>query len=183
MGKDAMFPCIACGKVLANVFEDAENQPSGGTEFRTFGHYGSTFWDSFAGEEIVINVCDECLNKKPARIGRHKRCRTIVVEDARGALRATTTVGRQWVTREIVPYFRGPEDEDPITIEVHEIGLLNRESSRGYDRIEWVGNWREIKASLMRQLLVEDGQNAQCMHHRFVAECVDCGATPLEGLR
>jgi hypothetical protein len=56
-----------------------------------------------------------------------------------------TIVGRQWVTREMVPYFNGPEDVDPVKIEPEEIGTLT-----GYDRIEWVSNWAEVKADLLK---------------------------------
>ena len=56
-----VLPCFKCGAALANVLDGSDNQPSEGTEFRTEGHYGSTFWDSFDGEELVLNVCDPCL--------------------------------------------------------------------------------------------------------------------------
>ncbi|AEL21689.1 hypothetical protein LILAC_91 [Mycobacterium phage Lilac] len=68
MGKRAMLPCFACGKVLENSFENVENQPSEGTEFRTYGHYGSTFWDSFDGTELVLNICDACLRERAGRL-------------------------------------------------------------------------------------------------------------------
>jgi hypothetical protein len=61
-------PCFKCGKDLKNVFPTSENQPDGGTEFRTLGHYGSTFWDSFDGEELILNVCDDCLRVHSARL-------------------------------------------------------------------------------------------------------------------
>ena len=171
MSKDAKLPCIVCGTVLRNVLDDADNQPSEGTEFRTFGHYGSTFWDSFSGEEIVINVCDACLQKVAVtRIARQKRFRVIMGDLA--------IVGRQWVQREMVPWFDGEEDDDPIRIEVHEIGTLT-----GYANVEWADNWRAIKADLAAELRAEDGDDGGCKHVRFVAECTDCGARPLEGLR
>jgi hypothetical protein len=144
MSKDAMLPCIVCGTVLQNAFHEQDNQPSDGTEFRTFGHYGSTFWDSFHGEEIVINVCDECLSKHTARIARQKRYVNLVVDDPRGQIPVPTLVGRQWVEREMVPYFDGPEDIDQISIEPEEIGTLT-----GYGRIEWADNWREMKAHIL----------------------------------
>lgn len=65
----ALLPCIACGKTLPNVDMGGDpNQPYGGTEFRTYGHYGSTFWDSFDGTELVLNVCDDCLRAHPERL-------------------------------------------------------------------------------------------------------------------
>ena len=186
MSRDAMLACIVCGEVLRNVWEDGNiNQPSEGTEFATYGHYGSTFWDSFAGEEIVINVCDECLEKNVDRVGRRKRYRKLVVRDDRGPIPgALTVVGRQWVEREMVPYFDGPEDEDDIEIEIEQIGLLDRRGHGHYERIEWVSNWRETKANLLKSEALADGiEDPKCLHTRHVAECVDCGATPLEGLR
>jgi hypothetical protein len=177
MSKDAMLPCIICGVTLSNAFEGSINPPEEGTEFRTFGHYGSTFWDSFGGEEIAINICDECLGKHQGRIGRHKRYVNLVVTDSRGPIRAPTLVGRQWVEREMVPYFDGPEDVDQIAIEPEEIGVLAHSQ-----HIEWVANWRSIKAHVVTALAEEEG-TGPCMHNRFVAECLDCGAKPLEGLR
>lgn len=61
MERNKTLPCFACGRSLLNVFPTSENQPDGGTAFRTLGHYGSTFWDSFDGTELILNVCDECL--------------------------------------------------------------------------------------------------------------------------
>lgn len=184
MSKQAMLPCIICGAVLDNAFDESINQPSEGTEFTSYGHYGSTFWDAFAGEEIVVNICDECLRGNTDRIGRHKRYRQLVVMDSRGKFKARTIVGRQWVDREMVPYFDGPEDEDDeIEIEPEEIGVLDRKGEGHYERIEWIRGWRETKANLMIQFRLEDGIKGGCKHERFVAECLDCGATPLQGLR
>ena len=57
-------PCIRCGKELKNVFEDAENQPSDGTAFITYGHYGSTVFDPMDSSSCLeLNVCDECLRE------------------------------------------------------------------------------------------------------------------------
>lgn len=73
MSKIALLPCFKCGVELENVFPDiTTNQPSEGTEFRTYGMYGSTFWDSFDGEELVLNVCDSCgvRSDDPAEIAR-----------------------------------------------------------------------------------------------------------------
>lgn len=65
-------PCIKCGKPLKNVEEGSDNQPYGGTEFQTMGHYGSTIWDTrmYGGEadtpegqasHLVVNICDTCI--------------------------------------------------------------------------------------------------------------------------
>jgi hypothetical protein len=177
VSKEAMLPCIACGAVLQNSYEDAINQPSEGTEFATYGHYGSTFWDSFNGEQIVINVCDECLRKNTDRIARQQRFRKLVVEDSRGTIPSTTVVGRNWVDRAMVPWFEGSQDEDEISIEPEEVGVM-----LGYN-IEWVSDWREIKQRLVRQIHEDMGNKHGCLHMRFAAECLDCGARPLEGLR
>jgi hypothetical protein len=66
-------PCFCCGTELLNVFPHSphtiENQPDEGTEFRTRGHYGSTFWDDFDGQELILNVCDPCLRIRTERLG------------------------------------------------------------------------------------------------------------------
>lgn len=64
-------PCIVCGKPLKNVFEESDNQPYCGTEFTSYGHYGSTIWDemevvpdeddSGAPLQLVVNICDTCV--------------------------------------------------------------------------------------------------------------------------
>jgi len=177
MSQDAMLPCFVCGTTLRNVMHEVDNQPSEGTEFRTYGHYGSTFWDSFEGEEIVINICDECLNKRTGRIARQRRWRKIVVSTLISGTRpAITPVGRQWVSHEMVPWFPGPEDTDQVVIEPEEIGVLKG------DRVEWVDGWRDIKRSLVKVQREEDGLGP-CPHENHLAECRDCGAAPLEGLR
>lgn len=70
---NALLPCLVCGTVLENVFEHSDNQPYAGTEFFTGGHYGSTFFDSLDGEELVINVCDSCLGERTNRLGLRRR--------------------------------------------------------------------------------------------------------------
>lgn len=58
-------PCIVCRAPLRNAVPpfdgNANNQPSGGTEFSTPGHYGSTVFDPMDGSWLAINVCDHCL--------------------------------------------------------------------------------------------------------------------------
>jgi hypothetical protein len=60
-------PCIKCGKPLRNVEPDmTDNQPYGGTEFVTYGHYGSTIHDELVAENaprlaLVVNLCDTCI--------------------------------------------------------------------------------------------------------------------------
>jgi hypothetical protein len=114
MSKEAMLPCFVCGTTLQNAFEGSDNQPQEGTEFRTYGHYGSTFWDSFDGEELVLNICDECLRKGVARLAQHKRFRPVVAP-GRGI------VGKHWVDRPMVPYTGNPDDGN-MEVEPEEIG-------------------------------------------------------------
>lgn len=92
MSVEAAVECFKCGRELLNVCADSDNQPDGGTEFRTYGHYGSTVWDSFYGEELVLNICDECLRGHTERLARHKRYLPVVTK---GRL----VVGKQWVER------------------------------------------------------------------------------------
>lgn len=55
-------PCIKCGKPLKNVDEGSDNQPYGGTEFQTRGHYGSTIFDPMDDPfRLVVNICDTCI--------------------------------------------------------------------------------------------------------------------------
>lgn len=63
-------PCIVCEKPLVNVDEETcDNQPYGGTEFHTYGHYGSTIHDPVAEKlskggdplALVVNICDTCI--------------------------------------------------------------------------------------------------------------------------
>jgi hypothetical protein len=76
MERESTLPCFRCGRPLLNVFHTSENQPDGGTEFRTLGHYGSTFWDSFDGEELILNVCDDCLSDQRDRLAVQKTTRS-----------------------------------------------------------------------------------------------------------
>lgn len=131
MSRDAMLPCFVCGTTLRNAFSDGDNQPDEGTEFRTYGAYGSTFWDSFDGEELVLNVCDECLRKGSARLAQHKRYRPVIVE-------RVGVVGKHWVDRPMVPY-TGHADDDKVMIEPEEIGT-------DLPGTEWSENAAEVRA-------------------------------------
>lgn len=64
-------PCIICDKPLRNIATNGENQPSGGTEFTTHGHYGSTVFDPMDGSILVLNICDDCLRKHAGRVGHY----------------------------------------------------------------------------------------------------------------
>lgn len=133
MGKEAMLPCFVCAKVLQNVFGDLENQPSEGTEFRTYGAYGSTFWDSLDGEELVLNVCDECLAAHKDRLAQHKRYRPVTCD--------RMVVGRHWVDRPMVAY-TGHRDDGDMKIEPEEIG-------NNLPNVEWVPNADEVERYLL----------------------------------
>lgn len=54
-------PCIVCEKVMRNVWEEVNNQPSEGVVAIISGNYGSTVFDPFDGTTLEIVVCDECL--------------------------------------------------------------------------------------------------------------------------
>jgi hypothetical protein len=58
-------------------------------------------------------VCDDCLRARTGRIARHKRFKRIHVSNFQ--------VGREWVEREMVPYFDGPEDRDSVDLSVDEL--------------------------------------------------------------
>lgn len=130
MSREAMLPCFACGKTLMNAFKDSENQPREGTEFRTYGHYGSTFWDSFDGEELVLNICDDCLREHAERLAQHKRFKPVTTT---GRL----VVGKHWVDRPMVPY-TGNTDNGEVKIEPEEIGTA-------MPNTEWSDNAAELR--------------------------------------
>lgn len=131
MSRDAMLPCFKCGKTMPNAFGDQENQPYEGTEFRTYGHYGSTFWDSFHGEELVLNVCDDCLREHSGRLAQHKRFRPVNAP-------RVGMVGKHWVDRPMVPYTGNPDDGD-VKIEPEEIGT-------NLPNVEWAPNAGELRS-------------------------------------
>jgi hypothetical protein len=135
MSHEAMLPCFVCGKTFQNAFPESDNQPYEGTEFRTYGHYGSTFWDSFDGEELVLNVCDDCLRAHPERLAQHKRYRPVKSYQVGTGL--PLMVGRHWVDRPMVGY-TGNADDGNLKIEPEEIGVL--------PNIEWVDNIAELRA-------------------------------------
>lgn len=135
MSTDAMLPCFKCGKTLRNTFADQENQPEEGTEFRTYGHYGSTFWDSFDGEELVLNVCDDCLREHAERLAQHKRFRPVTAD-------RVGMVGKHWVERPMVPY-TGVADDGDVKVELEEIGS-------NLPNTEWPDSAAELREYAMR---------------------------------
>lgn len=114
MSVDAYLPCLVCGRTLRNAWEGADNQPSEGTEFRTYGAYGSTFWDSMHGEELVLNVCDNCLRKHKDRLGQQKRYIPLTHP-------YVGPVGRTWVDRPLVAY-TGNQDDTEYGVEPEAMG-------------------------------------------------------------
>jgi hypothetical protein len=141
MSKEAMLPCFVCGQILQNVMSEVDNQPEEGTEFRTYGHYGSTFWDSMDGEELVLTICDECLKKGTARLAQHKRYLPIKCDGVSG-------IGRQWVDRPMVPY-TGNSDDGHINMEPEELGS-------DLPQVEWCDNIEQQKTWAIERSQRED---------------------------
>lgn len=56
-------PCFKCHRPLLSVEMEIAtvNQPRDATAFSTYGHWGSTFFDSGDGERLEINICSPCL--------------------------------------------------------------------------------------------------------------------------
>lgn len=135
MSEKAYLPCFKCGKVLPNVFVDSDNQPYGGTEFRTEGHYGSTFWDSFDGEDLVLNICDDCLRAHTDRLGQQKMYLPVKCEGLTG-------LGRAKAHRPLVAY-TGSQDMDCVYYDAEDLGTD--------EDVEWVEDIALIRADLLRQ--------------------------------
>jgi hypothetical protein len=135
MSINAYLPCLICNKVLPNVAEDCDNQPHGGTVFRTEGHYGSTMWDSFDGEDLVLTVCDECLRARTERLGQQKRYLPVRTHSGISGL------GRYWVGRPLVAY-TGCPDTDVLLVGEDELGELAG--------VEWVSDIAERQAALQQ---------------------------------
>lgn len=137
----AALPCLICGQVLDNVFDDGtDNLPYGGTVFATDGHYGSTFFDSFDGEEAVINLCDPCLEARTPWIGRRKRWLPV-------RCAGLTGFGRIELCEAVRPFTAAP-DRDYHEVTVAQLGT-------DLDGIEWVPDIADRKAHL----------EAQCTDH------------------
>lgn len=68
--------CIVCKTHLPDMTDrsaDHDNHPIGGSEFSTYGHYGSAVTDVMDGTAHVVNVCDGCLSAA-LRESRAFRC-------------------------------------------------------------------------------------------------------------
>lgn len=135
MSREAFLPCFVCGKTLLNTFVDSDNHPSEGTEFRTYGHYGSTFWDSFDGEELVLNICDGCLEKGKERLAQHKRYLPIKSGRYGG-------YGKYWVERPMVSYTGSPDTTD-FQVDAEDLGRMELSG------IEWARDIEELRKDLL----------------------------------
>ena len=134
MSVNAYLPCFKCGRDLRNVFVEADNQPHNGTEFRTYGHYGSTFWDSFDGEELVLNICDDCLRGHSRRLGQQKSYMPVQCQGMTG-------FGRVKVERPLVAYTGNPDDS---------FAHYDAEELGSDPNVEWVEDIAERRADLLK---------------------------------
>ena len=58
-------PCFVCEKVLENY---SQNQPDNGLCFKSYGHYGTTYFDPMDASYLEINICDDCLVRNEKKI-------------------------------------------------------------------------------------------------------------------
>lgn len=135
MSINAYLPCFKCGKIIRNVFVEADNQPDEGTEFRTEGHYGSTFWDSFDGEELVLNICDNCLRAHTERLGQQKRYMPVRCQGMVG-------FGQVAVERPLVAYTGNPDNTD-FVVSVDSLG-----EDLDDVKVEWVDDIADRREDL-----------------------------------
>jgi hypothetical protein len=144
MSREAMLPCFVCGKTLLNAFIEADNQPQDGTEFRTYGHYGSTFWDWTEGEELVLTICDDCLRAHTERLAQQKRYLPIKCEQMAG-------FGRQWIERPMLSYTGNLDNVGAINVEPEELGSE-------LPHVEWGPDIQELKKWLMDRIDKEEAK-------------------------
>lgn len=55
--------CVVCKTQLEEVTESKGFYPYNGLEFITYGHYGSTAFDSFNGTKLHLVICDKCVRE------------------------------------------------------------------------------------------------------------------------
>ena len=125
-------PCLVCGKTLDSVYPNGDDPtaPYAGTEFRTYGHYGSTFWDDFDGEELVLVICDDCLRNRKHHLGQQKRYLPIRCKGVAG-------FGRKWVERPL-RRFTGLPDPETFEVEPEALGLDVLD-------VQWTSDIAELK--------------------------------------
>ena len=76
-------PCIICAQELEPVMSGNDtNQPDGGTNFTSPGHYGSAYDLMNGNQKLTINICDECLSKAVKRqmVGLETTTHTVTTE-------------------------------------------------------------------------------------------------------
>lgn len=65
--------CFKCGKELESIFPD-KFQAYAGTQFISYGHYGSTLFDPMnENEYIEIVICDKCLSENANNVSHTKK--------------------------------------------------------------------------------------------------------------
>lgn len=91
--------CFKCLSLLKNAWRDAANQPSEGTCFITYGHYGSTAFDPMDGTYIEINICDPCLREgsENSLVAMGQSSQPVVLSDR-------SRIGSHKIQREIVEW-------------------------------------------------------------------------------
>lgn len=127
MSQEAL-PCIVCGKALENVDNFEGNQPYAGTEFHSYGHYGSTIFDPMDGQVLMLNVCDDCLRQLGAEgkvlLGREYK--PVVADVGPEELsEITSVIGKVRDHREPVPWHENLEEDfrdERLVLEPEEIG-------------------------------------------------------------
>lgn len=116
-------PCIKCNKPLKNCDSDIDNQPGGGTEFQSLGHYGSTIHDERMklGDGLtennllylVVNICDTCILRAIDAGVIQSRSKEIVL-----SRHPITPEGRAWVLAQNEKHYGSAWGEDePVDYE------------------------------------------------------------------
>lgn len=140
--KPPALPCIVCDAPIEccdRPPHDSVTQPYAGTNFTSYGHYGSTFFDPMDGEYVSLNICDPCLNAKAEShlvIGRTSRpvqawCWAPEADLPSGRKREAgffrSIVGWERVEAEEMPFTKGGEDRgDMRLLTVEELRQLAR---------------------------------------------------------
>lgn len=120
-------PCVICGQYLKRVDDMSdETAPYRGTNFNSYGHYGSTVFDPMDGTFISFNLCDPCLVAagEQQRVVCGRSSRPVVCDmpfQARpdSPVRCLrSVVGSERVDRGLVPWHRhlAPYDKDDVCV-------------------------------------------------------------------
>ena len=116
-------PCVKCGKPLGNTDEGSDNEPAGGTEFTSYGHYGSTIHNEVMfleeGEDLadklqlVVNICDTCILRAIDAGVIQSRSKSIAL-----SRHPITPEGRAWVLAQNEKHYGSAWGEDvPVDYE------------------------------------------------------------------